>query len=221
MACALNKSTETGGRAFRIQLLFIIFIEAAVGNTPSAVLSKLSVHFEPSDSGAYIARALNYSVMVNSTGVHVWASKGQSTTSRIDLEWKGARQGTRIEGRQRLEGKTNYLIGDPALWKRDVPTYAQIHFTELYPHTDLDFYGAAGKLEYDFVLRPGADVKAIHLSVRGQQGLHLNSEGDVSIQVYGVEIVQLKPICYQLIKGKRHLIEGRYVLESDTIGFKV
>ena len=47
--------------------------------------------------------------------------------------------------------------GDPGRWHSGIPTYAKVRYAEVYPGTDLVYYGNQGRLEYDFVVRPGAD----------------------------------------------------------------
>src|SRR5882762_8574623 len=61
-----------------------------------------------------------------------------------------------MSGLDELPGKANYFIGnDPAKWRTNVPTYAKVHYRELYPGIDLVYYGNQRQLEYDFVVRPG------------------------------------------------------------------
>ena len=62
-----------------------------------------------------------------------------------------------------LPGKANYFIGnDPGKWRTNVPTYAKVRYASVYPGIDLVYYGTrGGELEYDFVVAPGADPKAI------------------------------------------------------------
>ena len=69
-----------------------------------------------------------------------------------------------IEGERELPGRINYFLGsDPAKWQRDVRTYERVRVAEIYRGIDVVFYGNGSRLEYDFVVKPGADPKAISL----------------------------------------------------------
>ena len=54
----------------------------------------------------------------------------------------------------------------PANGAANVPTYAKVRYESVYPGVDLVYYGTqGGELEYDFVVAPGADPKAIALGI--------------------------------------------------------
>ena len=139
---------------------------------------------------------------------------GQVTAIRMRLE--GANPEPRIAGTDRLSTKVNYFIGnDPKKWHADVPSYARVKYTGVYPGIDLVFYGNERRLEYDFVIAPGADPKAIALKVGGAHKMRVNPHGDLVLGVAGGEVELQKPIIYQNIKGERREIPGRYVLSGD------
>src|SRR6185312_3804098 len=58
-----------------------------------------------------------------------------------------------VSADDQLPGRVNYLRGrDPGAFQRNVPTYARVRYTSLYPGTDLVFYGNDSRLEHDLVL---------------------------------------------------------------------
>src|SRR2546430_5784455 len=78
----------------------------------------------------------------------------------------GANQAANVTALDELPGKTNYFVGnDPKKWRTDVPTYGKVKYEAVYPGIDLVYYGNQRQLEYDFVVAPGADPKAITLAV--------------------------------------------------------
>jgi hypothetical protein len=85
----------------------------------------------------------------------------------LRLRFEGGNRSPRIEGVNRTFGVSNYFIGnDPARWRTDVPQFGQVRYREVYPGIDVVFYGNGNKLEYDFVLRPGADPSRIRCRAR-------------------------------------------------------
>ena len=97
----------------------------------------------------------------------------ESSVLRMSLE--GANRLASVEGLEPLPGKTNYFIGnDPKRWRTGVPSYAKVGYHDIYPGIDLVYYGTSQhQLEYDFVLAPGADPKAIKFT-----DFHKASDGD-------------------------------------------
>ena len=138
----------------------------------------------------------------------------QVTAIRMRLE--GANPEPQIAGTDPLPTKVNYFIGnDPKRWHTDVPSYGRVKYTGVYPGIDLVFYGNQRRLEYDFVIAPGADPKAIALKVDGARKMRVNRHGDLVLGVSGGEVELRKPVVYQNIRGKRCEIAGRYVFTGD------
>src|SRR5438477_611658 len=91
---------------------------------------------------------------------------GQRTTDTLRMKLVGANQAAKVAALEELPGKSNYFIGnDPKKWRTDVPTYGKVKYEGVYPGIDLVYYGNQRQLEYDFVVAPGADPKAITLEI--------------------------------------------------------
>ncbi|MBI4464852.1 MAG: SBBP repeat-containing protein [Acidobacteria bacterium] len=83
----------------------------------------------------------------------------------------GANPAPEITGMEELPGKVNYFIGnDPEKWRTNVATYAKVLYEDVYPGIDVVYYGNQRQLEYDFVVAPGADPRAIRLAFLGTPG---------------------------------------------------
>ena len=130
---------------------------------------------------------------------------------------------TSVVGSEPLPGHQNYLLGnDPAKWQTNVPTFRAVVYEEIYPRTNLIFYGNNRELEYDFKLSSGADPKAIRISFDKTAHPHLRADGTLTVLINGREITQRKPVIYQEVVGERRIIEGGYVLiDKHTVGFEV
>jgi len=82
----------------------------------------------------------------------------------------GGNPGAKVTGLEELPGKSNYFIGnDPKKWRTNVPNYAKVKYANVYPGVDLVYYGNQGKLEYDFVVQPGADARSIQLAINSDE----------------------------------------------------
>ena len=157
----------------------------------------------------FVTRGPGYSVRLEGTDLIL---NGRSSFLRMSL--LGANRNAGAEALDRLPGSRNYFIGrDPRKWRTDVPTYARVHYRDVYPGIDLVYYGNQHQLEYDFVVAPGTDPGAIEIALDGIDGARVES-GDLAIDAGGGSIRMRKPAVYQQVDGNRREIEGEYVLTS-------
>jgi len=135
----------------------------------------------------------------------------------------GANPNAEARGLEELRGKSNYFIGnDPSKWRTNVPTYGKVEYRDVYPGINLVHYGNQRQLEYDFVVAPGADPRAIRFEVGGADRIEIDSAGDLVLHVAGGEVRQHKPIVYQQIADHRRDIPGRFVFSGQQqVGFEV
>jgi hypothetical protein len=137
-------------------------------------------------------------------------------TSVLRMRFEGANPQTEIVGTHPLPGKTNYFIGDdPKKWHTDIPSYEAVRYRGIYPGVDLLFYGREQRLEYDFIVAPGADPNVIALNLAGARKLQIDSRGDVVMNVAGGKVALQKPVIYQEVNGRRREIAGNYSIASD------
>jgi hypothetical protein len=150
--------------------------------------------------------------------------RGEENGPRLlRLRLAGANADSELEGLDPLAGKANYILGnDSSRWHTDVPTFARVKYHEVYPGVDLIYYGNQQKLEYDFIVRPGASPNAIALEFAGADKISLDAEGDLLLYAGGNPVRQHKPVVYQEINGARKMLAGNYVLHSAMqAGFQV
>src|SRR6267378_6028710 len=150
-------------------------------------------------------------------------ANAQVKSVALRMSLVGAAPKPHVSGLEKQPAKANYFIGkDPAKWRTNVPTFAKVHYQNVYPGIDLVYYGNQRQLEYDFVVATGADPQKIVLDFKGADKLEINSQGELVLHAAGGEIRQHKPIVYQEIDGVRTEIEGRYVLKDALrVGFQV
>ena len=150
-------------------------------------------------------------------------SKGDRRQAVLRMKLVGANPAAEVKGQDELRGKKNYFIGsDPQKWCTNIPTYAKVMFSEIYPGVDLAFHGNQQQLEYDFVIAPGSDPGIIRLFFEGAKEMHVSKGGDLILRVAEGEVVQHKPVVYQEVDGIRNVISGRYVLTGkNRVGFEI
>jgi hypothetical protein len=153
-------------------------------------------------------------------GAHLVAARRNPNvaagTSVLRMHFDGANPMAEIAGTKLLPGKVNYFIGnDPTKWRTNIPSYEAVRYQGIYPGVDMLFYGREQRLEYDFVVAPGGDPRAIALRITGARKLEINSRGDVVLSVANGKVALQKPVVYQEVNGERRQIAGNYSIASD------
>jgi Beta-propeller repeat len=162
----------------------------------------------------------------------VQSERPMQAPAEFRMSLAGANQNAKVTGLDELPGKSNYFIGnDPARWRTNVPAYAKVKYQNVYRGIDLVYYGNPQQLEYDFLVAPGADPKAISLdlaaissSADGRKStLKIDTGGDLVIQAGEDEVRLHKPAVYQTAEGSaRQFLDGHYLLKSnDRLSFEV
>ncbi len=201
----------------------------------SEVFGRLPITFEPNRGQVdrhvnFVSRGGGYSLFLTSNGAVLALSqrsvKGTlpSGTDVLRVQLAGAKALLKASGMDELTGKANYFIGsDPSKWRTNVPTFAKVKYSEVYPGVDLIYYGSQKLLEFDFVIAPGADSKMIRLRLRGAAKFKIDDRGALVLQMKNGEVQFERPHVYQEIEGrKKKIIEGRYTLDGNgLVGFEV
>ena len=136
----------------------------------------------------------------------------------------GARKDSQISGEDRLPGTVNYFVGnDPAKWRTEIPTFARVKYSGVYRGTDLAYYGAGGRLEFDFQLAPGADPSVIRIKFGGARRLRLDGDGNLEVVAPGGQLEFHKPEIYQVAAdGSRASVRGWFVTShGNMVGFRI
>jgi len=133
----------------------------------------------------------------------------------------GANKNPGIVAEGLLEGKVNYLIGnDPGKWKTNVPTYQTIIYKNVYKDIDMKFYGNNRQMEYDIIVKPGANPSHVQLSYQGIENLRITNDGDLEVRLKDGCLIQKKPYVYQEIEGKRVVVDGKFKVLRSRSGVK-
>src|SRR5437773_1717990 len=182
---------------------------AAADARLSQTYGKLPLHFEANQGQThkdvrFLSRGPGYSLYLTAgeailvlakpnTEARRDAQSAQVKSVALRMSIVGAAPALLVSGLEELPGKANYFIGkDPAQWRTDVPTYAKVHYREVYPGIDLVYYGNQRQLEYDFVVAPGADPRKDVLGFKGADKLEIDAQGDLVLHIPGGAIRQHK-----------------------------
>ena len=139
------------------------------------------------------------------------------------LSFPGAKTNPGIVAVDPANYRVNYFIGkDSDGWISDIPTSKAVQYKDLYEGIDLKIYGNERRIEYDFVVSPGAEVSQIRLKYENVKSSEIDPSGDLVIQTDFGKFEHVKPVCYQLIDGRRSVVSGEYArVEDNTFSIAV
>ena len=142
-------------------------------------------------------------------------------TMMIKASFVGANHGVEIKGTGAIDYKCNYFIGnEPSKWRTDVPNYDAIVYEDIYSGIDLKYYGNGKQMEYDFIVSPGADPSQIAIRYDGARSLTVNAAGELVVETEWGEVIERRPVVYQMVNDTRVAVAGEYTLTGPkSFGF--
>jgi hypothetical protein len=147
----------------------------------------------------------------------------QAAAAVLRMRVVGGRKDAKVAAKELLSSKSNYFVGsDSTKWRVNVPHYGQVQYADVYQGVDLVYYGNQRQLEYDFVVRPGADPKQIKLAFTGVEKTAIDAAGELVLTTKNGEVRQHAPVIYQDVNGARQVVAGHYVARgTHEIGFEI
>ncbi len=194
----------------------------------------LPLSFEPAPDAAkapkrFVSRGPGYALEISAAGASFThrftrdadhadpaaAMLGSSSraVSHMRLNWLGANAQPLVAGERKQKGESNYLLtANRKNWRRHVAHYSDVKLSHLYPGVDLKFHGDGDKLEFDYLVAPGADPSVVRMGIGTPSLVNLNAQGQLEISDLGDELVLQAPVAYQDILGRRQPVQVAYVL---------
>lgn len=183
-------------------------------------VAKLPLSFEPNRGQAeagtlFLARGNGYLIGLEPAGARLLIRRGGNSAAVVS-SLVGAKGGASLEALDPLPGRSNYFRGpNSSKWVTGIPTFARVRASQVYPGIDLVYYGNQSRLEYDFVVAPGADPGVIRMRFDGAASPRVDGNGDLALATAAGEIRQQKPVVYQTIGGERKEVAGQYRIWAD------
>lgn len=150
----------------------------------------------------YLVQGPHYAFFLTQDEVRLSLTKASNKGVVLGLRFLGANPSATVTGSEQAPGNVNYIrANDPADWHKDVPTYSQVVYHDLWPDVDLSLREKNGSLMYEFRVRPGARVEDIRLAYRGADRIALDRTGGLQIETAVGTIQDSAPLSYQEIGG--------------------
>jgi len=144
-----------------------------------------------------------------------------ASADTVRMRLLGANPRPKAAGLVPQGGVVSYFMGnDPRKWRTGIPTYGKVEYQQVYPGVDLVFYGNQRRLEYDFVVAPGADPNPIAWRIRGARPA-IDPEGNLALRAPHGLATFLKPTAYQLDGVRKTEVAGAFVVSGDQVRFRL
>lgn len=160
-------------------------------------------------------------VMLTRDGIRYQFTKTDSDrvqTHRLDVSLVAGNTTAHVRMEQPGALKENFYLPHCPQGITGVPTFGRIVYEEIYPGIDWVVYSKGNELEYDFVVKPGADPSQIRLKIRNAGKATINRSGQLEMQTSLGTITEQAPLSFAA--GKK--VPSRFVQYGDhTFGFSV
>jgi len=135
----------------------------------------------------------------------------------VKANFVDANAAPRFVGAAPLEHKHNYFLGnDPTRWRTDVPNYEELVISDLYDGIDLRYHFNARKIEYDVIVKPGADPGRFRVRYDNVRDLEVTASGDLVVTAPWSTITESSPLIFQEQQGSRRLVAGGFTRFDDN-----
>lgn len=135
-----------------------------------------------------------------------------------EVNFEGANLNS-FQMKDKLNEYYNYFIGkDRSKWSSNVKASKFLHFDNIYDGIDLNVYSNSVNLKYDFIVSSLASPDQIKLNYEFVAGIEIR-KNKLIIKTSVGEIIEETPIAYQIINGKKKIIECSYKLVGNSVGF--
>jgi hypothetical protein len=173
--------------------------------------------WEGTHGDRYVAHSQSFAVAIDDgrLSIHLRGTDDSGSTA-ISANLVGAKH-SRPRSGPALAGKVNYIIGnDPKRWQIGLATYERVTYPEIYPGIDIVYYGNQQQLEFDFIVKAGADPSRIRIKFNGERAPLQDGDGSLRFTIAGSDLTIPQPHIYQMIEGARRTVTGRYRIEKDN-----
>ncbi len=155
-------------------------------------------------------RMPGHALLVTAAGARVSLPAGSLTLRPVAAGGPAS-----VRGERRVAGVLNELGRER---HARIPLFARVRQRAAWPGVDLLYRLTGAVLEYDVVVRAGADLGRVRIALDGARELRTDASGALLAEVGATTIRQAPPVAFQ--RGRR--LAARFVLHGDrSVSFSV
>jgi hypothetical protein len=216
----------------RFALLLILSSPAFAGPEvpPPRAISFIENQGQWAGPAGFISRGGTVTVAIDphSFSLRLLGPSGNAARSAmVRLTFENTTRSASLEGCDRLRTVYNFFRGsDPCRWRSGVPGYRGVRSRSLYPEVDFEVHGApdgiSRDIEYDLLLKPGADLGQVVVRAEGIHDLWVDADGSLILATEVGILRQPRPTAWQVSpQGEYREVRIRYALRgASRFGFE-
>lgn len=141
----------------------------------------------------------------------------KATIYRLDINWLGSNNHCEVTGINAYAGYDNFYLPVCPEGAKNVRTYREVIYENVYEGIDVHYYEKNGGLKYDYLVKAGADYRQISMQVQGASQIRIDREGALTIITPMGTIVEPKPVVTQ--EGR--VLKAGWVLKNNVLSFDI
>jgi hypothetical protein len=196
----------------------VLRIAPGFGAAPLAFIANRG---QAAPEALFYAKTNDYTLWLTRDGLVF--DRGDSPIDRASarLRFQNASPDVRISAADPTDYRVSYFYGrDESDWITDVPTSRAVLYKNLYDGIDLKVYGTDKQIEYDWIVRPGAEPGAVRFGFQGVSAARLDPSGDLIVTTARGELRHRRPTAYQVVDGRKIGVSASYLdLGQNDYGF--
>ena len=175
---------------------------------------------KPNKAAKYLLNIPGLNVQLRQTGFSYDTYTAKNKFHRVDIELQGANAAAVMTTGPAVSEPVNAINENGAYY--GIRKYASVTYHDIYPGIDLEFVARKGTdkpVEYNFIVRPGADASKINLKYRGANQTALQN-GRIVMGLNHGNLAENIPASWISQTGKK--LDVRYkALNGDVYAFNV
>jgi hypothetical protein len=140
------------------------------------------------------------------------------------LTFDGAAGDAAVAGEQVRDGRYNFFVGnDGRKWRSNVRAFGAVRYRGLYDGVDLRVLQRDGRIAYDLLLAPGADLRQVVIRIDGASAMKVDADGTLIVDTPAGPLRQTAPATWEeLPDGTTRRLESRFrKIDEVRYGFDV
>ncbi|HNP22917.1 MAG TPA: GEVED domain-containing protein, partial [Panacibacter sp.] len=181
------------------------------GKNGAAYIERNKIHFVANDNEKSPVKKVNGKADTYVKGTHTFT-----------LNLDGANSNAALQLGESFATKYNYFLGRTAKdGVTGIKAAKDLTIREVYPGIDLRLYSSAeGTLEFDWLMKPGADYSKVKLNFTGQDKLTVDQKGNLKVGLRFADVKFNIPESYQVSASGKIPVKFSFTEpEENTIAF--
>jgi gliding motility-associated-like protein len=137
---------------------------------------------------------------------------------RLDLQLLNANKNATSLAEKEGTMERNYYLGHCPQGILGVKSFGEILYKDVYPGIDIRYYFKEGKLKYEFIVHPGADISKISFLYKGASSTTVE-DGRLKVSSSYNTIVEDEPYTYYKEDGGE--IKSKFEVKEGVVSFTV